>query len=145
MLDYLRPLCKNEYSINDTQKFPSMLSSTTSLQNDKEDISNNIELLFTNIVLEESINYITEQIYVHKKLVPIWSKLIFRRLLINLAAECTFKYNRFVKLVDGCTMGGPLSVTFSDIYMVKQEDDAVTPSKPIFHQRFVDGIHSRQK
>ena len=27
ILDYLRPLCKNEYSINDTQKFPSMLSS----------------------------------------------------------------------------------------------------------------------
>ena len=24
--DYLRPLCKNEYSINDTQTFPSMLS-----------------------------------------------------------------------------------------------------------------------
>ena len=24
--DYLRPLCKNEYSINDAQKFPSMLS-----------------------------------------------------------------------------------------------------------------------
>ena len=24
--DYLWPLCKNEYSINDTQKFPSMLS-----------------------------------------------------------------------------------------------------------------------
>ena len=48
------------------------------------------------------------------------SKLIFRRLLVKLATECTFQYNsRFLKQVDGCTMGRPLSVTFSDIYMVK--------------------------
>ena len=37
--DYLRPLCKNEYSINDTQKFPSLLSSISSLQDDEEDVS----------------------------------------------------------------------------------------------------------
>ena len=37
--DYLRPLCKNEYSINDTQKFPSMLSSVPPLQDDEEDVS----------------------------------------------------------------------------------------------------------
>ena len=29
-------------------------------------------------------------------------------------------------------MGGPLSVTFSDIYMVKMENDIVIPCKPIF-------------
>ena len=62
----------------------------------------------------------------------ICSKLIFRRLLIKLAKECTFKFNsRFLKQVDGCPMGEPLSVTFSDIYMVKMENDAVIPSKPI--------------
>ena len=30
----------------------------------------------------------------------------------------------------GRTMGGPLSVTFSDIYIVKMENDVVIPSKP---------------
>ena len=65
---YLRPLCKNEYSIIDTQKFPSMLSSIPPLQ---DDLSYDIESLFTNIPLEQTINYITEQIYVHKKLMPI--------------------------------------------------------------------------
>ena len=110
--DYLRPLCKNEYSINDTQKFPSMLSSIPPLQDDEEDVSYDVESLFTNIPIEETINYITEQIYVHKKLMPIYSKLIFRRLLIKLAIECTFKFNsRFLKQVDGFTMRGPLSVT----------------------------------
>ena len=40
--------------------------------------------------------------------------------------------------MDGCTTGGPLPVTSSDIYMVKMENDVVIPSKPIFYLRFVD-------
>ena len=79
-------------------------------------------------------------------MIPICLKLIFRRLLIKLATKCTFKFNsRFVKQVDGCTMGGPLSVPFSDIYMIKMENDIVIPSKPIFYHRFLDDIYSRQK
>ena len=41
-------------------------------------------------------------------------------------------------------MGGQLSVTFSDIYMVKMENDVVILSKLIFYRRFVDDIYSRQ-
>ena len=144
--DYLGPLYKNEYSINDTQKFPTILSSIPPLQDDEEDVSYDIESLFTNILIQETVNYITEQIYVHKKLTPISSKLIFRILLIKLATECTFKFNnRFLQQVDRCTMGGPLSVTFSDIYMVKMENDVAIPSKPIFCWRFVDDIYRRRK
>ena len=47
--------------------------------------------------------------------------------------------------MDGCTMGGPLFVTFSDIYMIKMENIVVIPSKSIFHQRFVHGIYNRRK
>ena len=80
-----------------------MLPSIPSLQDDEEDVSYGVESLFTNIP------------------VPVCSKLIFRKLLIKLAAECTFNFNnRFLKQVDNCTMEGPLSVTFSDIYMVKR-------------------------
>ena len=32
-------------------------------------------------------------------------------------------------------MGGPLSVTFIDIYMVKMENDIVIPCKPIFYRK----------
>ena len=96
--DYLRPLFKNEYSINDIQKFPNIISSIQPLQEEEEDVSYYVESLFTNIEIEDTINYIINQIYVHKKLTPIYSKLIFRRLLIKLAMECTFKFNcRFLK------------------------------------------------
>ena len=144
--DYLRALCKNEYSINDTQNIRSMLSSIPPLQDEEEDVSYDAESLFTNIPIEETINGIIEQIYVHKMLIPIFSKIIFRRFLIKVVIECTFKFNsRFLKQVHGLNMRGPLSVSFSDIYMVKMENDVVMPSKPIFYCRFVDGIYSRRK
>ena len=77
---------------------------------------------------------------------PICSKLIFRRLLIRLTTECSVKfYSSFFKQVHGCTMGGPLSVTFSDIYLVKMENNVVISSEPIFHRRFADDIYSRLK
>ena len=94
-----------------------MLSSLPPLKDDEEDVSYDVESLFTNIPIEETINYIIEQIYVRKKLMPICSKLIFRRLLIKLATECTFKFNsRFLKQVDGCTVGGPLLLLVTFIW-----------------------------
>ena len=116
------------------------------LQDGVEQVSYDIELLFTNTLVQETISYIIEQIYFHKTLTPIFLRLIFRRLLIKLATECTFNFNSiFVKQVGGCTMEVPLSVTFSDIYAVKMENDVVIPSLLIFYCRFVDDIYSRRK
>ena len=63
MPDYLRPLCKNEYFINDIQKFSSMLSSISLLQDNKKNLSYVVKLLFKNIPIEETINYIIEITY----------------------------------------------------------------------------------
>ena len=110
-----------------------MFSPISSLQDDEAHVSYDVDSLFTNIPIEETINYITEQIHLHKNLAPICSKLISRRLVIKIPTECTYKFkSRFLKQVTGFTMGGRQSVTFSDIYMVKIEN------------RFVDGINSRQ-
>ena len=112
-----------------------------------KNVSYDVESLFTNISIEEKISYIIENIYVHKKLTPICPKLIFRKLLIKIAIECTFKFSsRFFIEADGCTMERPLSVFFSDIYMIKTENDVVIQlSKPIFYRRFVDDIYQRRK
>ena len=42
-------------------------------------------------------------------------------------------------------MGGPLSVTFSNIFMIKMENYMVIPKKPIFDRRYVDDIFNRRK
>ena len=42
-------------------------------------------------------------------------------------------------------MRGPLSVTFSDIYLVKRKNGVVLPFKPTINRRFIDDIYSRRK
>ena len=41
-----------------------MLSSIPSLQDDEEDVSYDVESLFINVPIQETINYIIEQLYV---------------------------------------------------------------------------------
>ena len=64
----------------------------------------------------------------------------------KLATEVTFAVNKnFYKQIDSSAMGGPLSVTLSDIYMNKMENDIVLPTKPVLYRRFVDDIYNRRK
>ena len=61
---------------------------------------------------------------------PFCSKLIPKRLLLKLATEAIFTINNnFYKKTDGSTMGGKLSVRFSDTFMEKIENDIVIPAK----------------
>ena len=75
------------------------------------------------------------------------SKLISKRLLLKLTTESTFIFSiKYYKQTDGCTMGGPLSIVFSDIYMTKLEKGAILPPrKQKLYKRFVDDIFTRRK
>ena len=76
---------------------------------------------------------IINEIYVENQLPKLYSKLIFKRLLLNLTTENTFMLNsKFYKQVDGCSMGGPLSVIFPDIYLTKTERNIAERTKPQF-------------
>ena len=87
---YLKPLCDNEYKINDTQAFASMIKNQTPLSSDEEYISYDVESLFTNKPVEETIEYIIHQIYNEKKVPQVCSKTIFSRLMYKLTTECAF-------------------------------------------------------
>ena len=50
-----------------------------------------------------------------------------------------------MKQIDGCTMGGPISVVLANIFMNKLENDIVMPATPIFYKRYVDDIYVRRK
>ena len=129
---YLKPLCENKYKINDTQTFASMIKNQTPLISDEEYVSCDVDSLFTNIPVEETIEYIIHQIYNEKKVPQICSKTFFRRLMYKLTTECTFQFNQHLfKQTEGCSMGEPLSVTLADIYMIRTEKDIVAPLKLI--------------
>jgi len=143
--EYLRPLSKNEFTITDTQQFPEMIKALPLLSPNEEYVSYDVESLFTNIPLKETIEFILEEIYDNHKITPICSRLVFKRLLFKLTTECTFIFNKkFYRQTDGCAMGGPLSVIMADIWMVKVEREVVEPTKPKFYRRYVDDVINRR-
>ena len=114
--------------------------------NEYEDVSYDVESLFTSIPAEETINYIVYRICVRKKIEPLCKKLIFKKLLFKLTKGCVFSgTGKLLKQVDGCPMGGPISVVFSDIFMCKMEFDVIVPAKPIFYKHYVDDRYMRRK
>ena len=143
--NYLRPLSKNQYTISDTLKFPELLKSADPNAN-YEDVSYDVESLFTSIPVAETIEYILKRIYTNKELKPLCKKSIFKKLLIKLTKESVFSANNWlIKQIDGCPMGGPISVVFSDICMCKMEEDVVKPLKPIFYKSYVDNTYVKRK
>ena len=99
-----------------------MIKPLPPLPDDEEYVSYDVVSLFANIPLDETIDYQIQSIYTHKKLPQICSKLVFRRLLEKITKDCTFQLCfKLYKQLDGCAVGGPLSLTLSNIYMAKMK------------------------
>ena len=141
----LRPLTSNKFVIKDCLLFPDILKSTV-LENDEEIVSYDVESLFTNILIKEIIDYICDEIYRNNAIEPMCKESIFRNLLYKLSSQCVFSVNnQLIKQIDGCPMGGPISVVFSDIFMNKMERDIVIPIASNLYKRCVDDTFAKRK
>ena len=135
----------DDYLINNTQDFASIIKAQPPLDPNEEYVSYDVESLFTNVPIHETIEYILDEIYVNKKLPKLCKRSIFKKFLLKLTCENTFMFNdEFFKQIDGCTMGGPLSVILSNIFMTMLERRVVVPMKPSFYKRFVDDVLTRR-
>ena len=102
--------------------------------------------MLTGIPVAETKDYILQRIVVCKEIKPFCKKSIFKKMLLKLIKECVFSVNnRLIKQTDGCPMGGPICVIFSDIYVSRMEEDIVVPLKPHFHKRYVNDTYIRRK
>ena len=97
------------------------------------------------MLVEETINYIVDRIYVRKEIEPLCKKM-FKKLLFKLTKGRVFLVTeKLLKQVNGCSIGGPVSVIFSNIFTCKMEFDSIVPDKPIFYKRYVDDTYVRRK
>ena len=102
--------------------------------------------LFTSVPVEENIGSITHQIYNEKKLLQICTRTVVRMLMLKLTTECAFQLNQnLYKQESGCIIWGSLSVTLSDILIIRTERDVLITLKPSFYKRHVDDIYSWRK
>ena len=83
--------------------------------------------------------------YVKNKLSDIYSKLIFRCLLLKLTTKTLMFVSQFYKQTDRCTMDRPLSAIFSAICMTKTEREDVHKSKPKIKNIFLNDIINRRR
>ena len=72
--EYLKPLIsENTLLLNGTHEFPDIIKNQPPLGPDEEYVSYDVESLFTNVLIHETIGYILDEIYVRKKL-PVLCK-----------------------------------------------------------------------
>ena len=57
---YLKPLCDSKYTIKDTQSFTKLIKELLPPKEDEEGVSYGIESLFTNIPINDTIDYILD-------------------------------------------------------------------------------------
>ena len=88
-----------------------------SLDSNEEYVPYDLDSLFTSIPLNETIDFILDEIYVRKNLEPFCKKSVLKKLLNKLHKGCTFLADgRLIRQVDGCPIGGPISVVLSNIF-----------------------------
>ena len=89
--EYLKPYYENnDFIIKNTQDCAQVIREHPPLEENEEYVSSDVESLFTNVPIDDTIKYILEEIYTHNNLPHICSKLIFKRLLLKFATERTY-------------------------------------------------------
>ena len=104
-----------------------------------------VENLFTNVPVQETINIILDNVFNHPTLPPLaMEKQTLEDLLITCTTETPFKNinGDIYKQQDGISMGGPLGPLFANYYMCHLENNILPQmdNPPVTYTRYVDDI-----
>ena len=115
LLKFLTPSTANEFTVIDSFHFAEEISQQDS---NLHMASLDVDSLFTNIPLEETIDICVDNLYSDNENPPNIPKHNFRNLL-NIATKETFfmSNNKYYKQVDGIAMGSPLGPALANIFV----------------------------
>ena len=110
LVQYLTHLVHNEYSVKNTACFAKVIKNSK-FGRDIIMTSFDIVFLFTNIILIETNKIAMDELFKSDLTLPS-GKNIFRKLLDVATSHCVFLFGGVLyKQIDGCSMGGPLSIS----------------------------------
>ena len=137
----LTPYVPTKYSLRSSKEFIDLLQhkSSTGLI-----ASLDVESLFTNVPVEETIEMIIQEVY-HGEEIPLdIPEDILRQLLKLCTKEAIFRApdGRLYQQIDGVAMGSPLGVLFANFYMGMVERKVLENSNlcPHIYGRYIDDI-----
>ena len=135
LLPFLTPLTQNDYTVTDSFHFPEEIC--------KQDpnlyiASLDVNSLFTNIPLDETIDICIDSLYKDDENTPKIPKDVFRKILTIATKESFYMFNnKFYKQIDGVTMGSQLGPVLANIFMCNFENkllkDCSHSLKPAFY------------
>ena len=108
-------------------------------------ISFDVKSLFTNVLLDETIETILQRVYVEKKIKISIPKPILKELLLFCTKHLHFRFNGEIYIqIDGVAMGSPLGQLLAHIFMISLEE-TVLPNVYnylCYWKRYVDDTYA---
>ena len=142
MNQLLKPFTTNEYTAKDSFSFANDIRS--------EDPNNHmssldVDSLFTNIPLTETIKICADTLFESTMIVDGLTKDDFTELLTLATTESFILFNgAYYQQIDGVAMGSPLGPTLANIFLGHNEVKWLTACpaefKPLYYRRYVDDI-----
>ena len=132
----------NEFTVNDCFNFAEEI---VDQNNDLVMGSLDIDSLFTNIPLEETIQICTNKLFKESKTVEGLSKTEFKELLSLATKNSNFIFDgTLYKQIDGVAMAPPLDPTLANAFLVYHEknwlEHCPVEYRPLYYRRYVDDI-----
>ena len=141
MVPLLSPLATSDYTVNDVYSFSKEIQERCDL-NRALMVSLDIESLFTNVPVSETIDIILGKLFPQDSFTYHgFSRDDFSTLLKLAVEDSYFSFdNNLYRQIDGMSMGSPLGPLFANIFLAHYESDWIlnSPIKPIFYRRYVD-------
>ena len=143
LVPILSPLTTNQYTVENSYKFVEEIQD----HGDSSDLfmaSFDVENLFTNIPLQETIQIICQQLFISATCsVMGLTRDFFCQLLDLSVSNSFFMFNdKMYSQIDGLGMGLPLGPTFANIFLSFHEkswiDECPLDFKPVLYRRYVD-------
>jgi len=142
LVPILKPITVNDFTVDNSYSFVQDLR-TFNNADDLYMTSFDVENLFTNIPLKETIDIILDLLFVNCTTVLGLDRKFFKQLLELSVLNCFFIFNgKLYRQIEGLGMGLPLGPTFANIFMCYHEhrwlDQCPVEFKPVFYRRYVD-------
>ncbi|CAF1678812.1 unnamed protein product, partial [Adineta ricciae] len=124
LANIIKSIRTNTYSLKNNAEFLKFLVENKTLANNNKMISFDIESLFTNIPVEETIDIACEKLYYTKpELRPYIPENYFRKLMYIATTGTHFLFNeKYYDQCDGVSMGTPLAALLAEIFMENFEE-----------------------
>ena len=140
LVPILAPLTTNQFVCKDSFSF------AAEVRNQNPDLfmaSFDVDSLFTNIPLDETIEICVKKLFGRKQKFKGFSRSEFRTLLQYAVKDNLIYFNgKYYIQIDGAAMGSPLGPTLANIFLCHWEeiwlDKCPLQFRPLFYRRYVD-------